>query len=181
MKFKNKPNTPHTINGKVIWESRSVAVVGVIMLFDNENILHVLVSTRGPKMPDYQGCINLVAGYLDWNESATEAIIRECWEETGFNIEKHIEKLYIQLNDLNTPWTISTEPTNNLQNISMRFGLVMRTNSKKLPKLTTKYNECEGESENPMWMPISDIDKYDWAFNHNEIIKLYYNRMLKKC
>ena len=30
IKFNNRPNPGHTIDGKIVWESRSVAVVGVV-------------------------------------------------------------------------------------------------------------------------------------------------------
>lgn len=174
MKFNNRPNISHTINGKTVWESRSVAVVGVVILY-NKGIPYVLISKRGPGMPNYQGKWNLVAGYLDWNESGTEAVYRECWEETGFDLPKYLEEFKVEVNNLDEPWTVSTCPSNNSeQNISMRYGVIMSTESDIFPELSTEHNECIGESEEPSWMPITNLDKYEWAFNHKDVIEAYY-------
>lgn len=173
MRFNNRTNTPHEINGKIIWESRSVAVVGVIIIYQN-SIPYVLVSKRGPNSADFKGKMNLVAGYLDWNESGSEGFIREAWEETGFNLPEHLSRLKVHLNNLDNPWSISSTPSNNLQNVSLRFGVIFELpKNEKLPELTTEHNEVEGEVEDPMWMKISDVYKYDWAFNHDKTINSY--------
>lgn len=173
MKFNNKENTPYDIDGKTIWHSRNVAVVGVIILIIN-NIPYVLASKRGLNAFGNQGKMNLVTGYLDWNESGTEAVYRECWEETGFNLPEHMKKFNIIKNNLNDPWVVATQPDRLLQNVSLRYGIIMETEG-EFPTLSTDYNEVEGESENPSWIPLSDIEKYEWAYNHNNLIKDYYN------
>ena len=93
MKFNNRPNICHNIPAKtetglettrILWESRSVAVVCVVLLwkpFCKEP--WVLVSQRGPNSADYQGLYNVVCGYLDWDETGFEAVLRETWEEVG--------------------------------------------------------------------------------------------------
>jgi 8-oxo-dGTP pyrophosphatase MutT (NUDIX family) len=109
MKFNNKENKSYNIDGETIWYSRSVTVVGIIILINN-NITYVLASKRVPNALGNQGKMNLVTGYLDWNESGTEAVYRECWEETGFNLPKYMKEFNIKKNDLNDPWTVSTDP-----------------------------------------------------------------------
>jgi len=185
IKFKNIPNKCHEIfeNGKkrLIWESRSVAVNCVVILLDKRKNLFVLASKRGPKAADFQGKLNIVAGYLDWNESGTEAIYRETWEECGLNLpalSKSILSNVINNNILN-PWKIKTEPIENKQNISLIYGIVISYNSDELPILSLKYNEIEGEVEKAWWMPIFDIDNYEWAFSHNHVIKDYLNLINK--
>jgi ADP-ribose pyrophosphatase YjhB (NUDIX family) len=179
MKFNNKPNTPHDIDGKVIWEKRSVAVVGCTFIDKGSNT-YVLVSRRGQKSPDFQGKMNLVAGYLDWDETGTEAVYRETWEETGFNLPKYMKKFHVSKNDLNDPWKTTTSPNNNLQNVTLRYGaLLIMLDTDKFPKLTTKYNEVPGETEDPIWMPITDIHKYEWAFEHDKVIESYDKRLNK--
>lgn len=173
MIFTNRPNTPHEFNGKVVWESRSVAVVGVIVLV-KKKIPYILVSKRGPKSPDFIGQMNLVAGYLDWDETGRQAVARECWEETGFNLHGFKDFKRVMASHLEDPWQVSTTPKNNLQNVTLRYGKVFKIDDNaKLPKLTTAYNEVEGETEDPMWMPFEEIDKYEWAFNHDRVIKQY--------
>lgn len=183
MKFKNKPNTQHNIDGRVVWESRSVAVVGTIFIYQNL-IPHVLVSRRGPNAEDFQGKMNLIAGYLDWNESGYEALVRETWEEVGFNLPKYLKKAEkigetaILQNDLNQPWGVNTKIGENHQNISLRYGVAFQIGpDDKFPKLTTKYNEIEGECEDPMWLSLEDpnLESYEWAFNHDIVIEDYYN------
>lgn len=177
MKFKNKQNSAYQIAGNIIWNSRSVAVVGCIILIQGEN-RYVLVSKRGPKSPNFIGKMNLVAGYLDWNETGTEAVYRETWEETGFNLPKYLKKFNCILNNLKHPWFVNTSPNSNLQNVTLRYGAIFNISENvKFPKLTTRYNEVYGETENPMWMPISEVNNYEWAFDHDSVIKLYNNKL----
>ena len=178
MKFKNRHNIAHNIGDRIVWESRSVAVVGVIFIMKG-NMGYVLVSRRGPKAADFQGKMNLIAGYLDWDETGTDAVIRETWEETGFNIKDAIKK-YKTLNlNLYEPWAVSTNINENRQNISLRYGLVFELKENEdFPILTTKHNEIDGESEDPMWLPLSDIDKYEWAFRHNYVINSYILKLI---
>lgn len=181
MKFKNNPNKCHTIieNGieRQIFESRSVAVNCVVVVIYHTQI-YILASLRGKNVSDFPNKVNLISGYLDWNETATDAVFREVWEETGLNIPDFIKKSIVIKNDLNTPWNVKTEPDENRQNISLRYGIVLSSN--ELPKLTTNYNEFEGEVESNWWMKVNEIDDYEWAFNHNNIIKNYINFVFKK-
>lgn len=184
MKFNNRHNTPHNIDGRIVWESRSVAALCVIMLYrdNDENCPYILVSERGIGSPDHAGKMNLVAGYLDWCETGTECVYREAWEETGFNLPKHLEKFKIEFSSLDKPWYINTDPSDNrLQNISLHYGIVLKmSNNDTFPELTNQYNDVPHESENPIWMSINDIDKYVWAFEHDKVIlnykKIYESR-----
>ena len=174
MEFKNRPNIPYDVGNKIIWASRSVAVVGVIFIYKNL-IPHVLVSRRGPKSADYQGKMNLVAGYLDWDETGIDALIRETWEETGLNLADQICSSQVLQSHLKNPWSVNTIPTENNQNVSLRYGIVFQIHPEdEFPTLTTEHNEVVGECEDPMWLSILDIDEYDWAFNHDQVIADYY-------
>lgn len=174
MKFKNKPNKYHNINGNIIWDSRSVTVVGVVILYKDSKT-YVLTSIRGPIVEDESGKINLVGGYLDRNETATEAFIRECWEETGFNLPMYMEKYKIITENITKEWSTNSNPDRHItQNVSFRFGVVLEVpKGEDFPVLTTKYNEVEGESIDPKWLSINDIDKIEWAFDHQNLIKHY--------
>lgn len=174
MEFKNRPNIPHEIEGRTVWESRSVAVVGVVILYDSNGNGYVLASRRGPNSADYKGKMNLVAGYLDYDENGTEAVVRESWEETGFDILEHKKKLLVIKNNLYDPWSVNTEITTNLQNITLRYGIILYLpENEEFPSLTTEHNEIVGECEDPVWMPLDQFQKHEWAFNHDQVILEY--------
>jgi 8-oxo-dGTP pyrophosphatase MutT (NUDIX family) len=186
IKFHNRPNKFYTVideNGKekIVWESRSVAVncvvigvletsIGKAKAFDP----FVLVSKRGHNAADYQGKLNIVAGYLDWDENATEALLRESWEECGIDVIDFVKKNQILMYDLDQPWHVKTEPDENRQNISLRYGVAVT--GKSLPTLSLEHNEVVGEVEEAWWMSVNNIDDYDWAFGHDKVIKEYLKK-----
>ena len=171
MKFNNKPNDSVTVSGEQLWISRSVAVNGTIVAI-KDHTFYILCSKRGPNAADFQGKMNLIAGYLDFDETASDALKRETWEEVGLNLDEILETKVIISNKLNKPYDIDTDPSLNRQNISLKFGLIFN-NPDKLPKLSIDNNEVEGEVEDPMWLEYDDIDNYEWAFNHDKIIKSF--------
>ena len=174
MKFKNKPNVSHDINGKIVWESRSVSVAGVVVLYKDLKT-YVLTSIRGPIIDDNTGKINLVGGYLDRDETVSEAFIRECWEETGFNLPLYMDKYQVISENIKKEWSTDSNPNRHItQNVCFRFGVILESPyGEDFPPLTTEYNEVPGECLDPKWVLITDIDKHDWAFDHNKLIKKY--------
>jgi len=180
-KFKNTPNKSYHIGGKEIWHSRSAAVNLAILIWTyNLEGPYVLASKRGPTAADNRGKMNLVAGYFDWDESGEEAIYRETWEECGIYLPDIIKSAEaIISNDLDNPWYTNTKPTENRQNISLRYGIAVILKTNELPALSTEYNEQPGEVEDPMWIPIEDIHNYQWAFNHDQVILDYFKRIEK--
>jgi len=174
-KFSNVENTPYNIDGKVIWHSRSVAINVTTLVIKRGGVLtYALVSKRGPKAADFQGLMNNVAGYLDWNESGTQAVFRETWEETGLDLEYLLNHSEILGYNLDQPWHVKTTPDENQQNISLRYGILLTVD--ELPELCLDYNEIPGEVEDPMWLPVKEIDNYKWAFNHDIVIKEYMKK-----
>lgn len=175
-KFKNTPNKSYIVNDgkfgqKLIWDSRSVAINMTVLILVDSFEPYVLVSKRGPNAADFQGLMNIVAGYIDKDETGIEAAYREVWEETGLDLQKLIKEGGIIHEDLDQPWFVNTDPAENRQNVSLRYGIVLNTS--EIPKLNTNNNEVEGEVEDPQWIPISHIDNYKWAFNHDKTIKSY--------
>lgn len=168
-KFNNVPNKSYNVDGKIIWDSRSVAVVACI-LADYHDELYILIGQRGTGVPDSVGKYNLVCGYMDKYENGRDAVEREVYEETGLDLS---EWDIIQ-NDLDEPWSVNTEPTENRQNIVLRYGCVIKVH--KLPELTSEYSE-PNEVSDLRWIKYQDIDNYDWAFNHDIIIRKYFQRL----
>lgn len=169
--FNNRENKAYNINGKLIWESRSVAVSGTIII-EIENEKYVLSGKRGSNAADNKGYWNLICGYLDWDENLQEAMEREIWEESGLDL--NILKKNLILDNLSFPWRVDSNPNSNRQNVTIHFGCLSKQNY--FPKLNTENNEVLNETEELKWININEIDKFDWAFNHNKIIKKYIKK-----
>ena len=186
MEFNNKPNKSYVIDGKVIWESRSVAVNCVIVATNSDTPTDpfVLISKRGSGTPDFQGYWNVPAGYLDNNETTNDACIREVWEETGVNLKSILnmeendknDKNYVIYDKVTTEWGTNSDITNNRQNVSFRYGVyfVMKDFINKI-KLSDENSE-PNEIGDIKWIPISKIKDYKFAFNHDKLIKDFVSK-----
>lgn len=188
--FNENQNFPIKVGEKVYWHSRAMAVVGFVFK-EMGNRLFVLTEQRGAGAADNVGSFCVPCGYLDFNETLEDAILRELKEETGFVGIKN------KLNFLK----INSNPTENRQNVSVHFSYFADENEEF---------SCEkaigGEKDEISyvgWMYIGDVkkvnlfkkiftnDKKDclkinhdylnqikWAFNHNlrieEHISKYY-------
>jgi len=178
MKFNNRPNKEHKIGDKSIWESRSVAVNAVIIVTDTDFKTEpfVLISKRGPGAADYQGYWNIPAGYLDYDETTSEAMVREVWEETNVNLYSILKmdednKNYVVHDFITREWGTNSDITNNRQNVSFRYGIyfVMDDFINKL-HLSDKNSE-PNEIGEIKWIPLSKVDDYEFAFGHDKLIK----------
>lgn len=164
IEFKRKPNTEWKINGKTIWESRSVAVVGVIVAKYFGDI-YVLIEKRSQTMMDQPGKWCLPCGYMDWDEDGWQALLREVYEETSFWIPDHYRNL-INKNQ-RQPFYVHTDPKENRQNIVLIYGIAYDF-KEGLPLSILSYkNE---EIEEIKWVKLNQLDKYDFAFNHERRI-----------
>src|SRR5581483_1904621 len=129
----------------------------------------VLLTKRGPSVTSSNLWCN-PCGYLDCDESATEAIHREIWEETGLEIEK----CNIVVNHLNEPFKVNTDPNiNQFQDVILYFGACIKSNQE--PPLTIENCE-EGETLDVKWVPLTELGKYQFAFNHDKRIKEFLNQ-----
>lgn len=172
MKFDNKPN--RTIigpDGKLHWISRSMAVVVTIIL----NSEKVLVVKRGNKISASGKWCN-PCGYLDWNESAEKCALREVWEETGIDLTQYINNEK-SVSLMNYPWDIITDPSlNHNQDVAFYYGICIE--SENIPILTTNNSE-DGEVADVEWIDIENIDRYEFAFNHDRRIKKFIDHVNK--
>lgn len=176
-KFNNKPNDLHlTSDGKEIWVSRSVAV-NCLVIFQTKNIIpdyYVLSEKRGNGLSDESGKWCFPCGYLDWNESAKEAAIREVFEETGLDLDYYLNNGKVIVNDLEQPWFVDSNPSSNRQNVTLRHACIITDD--KLPKITNKYSD-PNEIELLRWIELDELIEYDWAFGHDKIIREYLNKI----
>lgn len=172
MQFNNRPNEcVITADGREIWVSRSVTVVvSIILRYAGQP--YVLVNQRGPGVPDCQGLWNLPCGYLDYDESTTEAAMREVWEECGVNAGLLLEVADCEFFSL--PWDVGSVPHDARQNVNIHHGLHAEVAS--LPALSNAHNE-PGETADIRWLPLSELDTLEFAFNHRARIDKYLNHL----
>ena len=157
--------------GKVYWISRAMAVAGVIYAKDSSGNLHFLVEKRGPGCPDYVGYNALCCGYLDWDESLEEAMIREAWEEMGLKIDPTRDSI--------VPFFIQDNPKDNSrQNVTVRFMIevpydyvVEGLKNGSINGDTKSRGGEEGEIEEINLISLDDLKKHKWAWNHDEVIR----------
>ena len=184
-KFNNKPND-HVFYGfdsqhsgvkirQDYWISRSIATVGVVLIIPLVGDLHVLITQRSNKMRDEKNKYCLPCGYVDWQETIFESMIREVYEETSLYLPDY-KDLLITNND-EKPIEIRDNPSNHRQNVSFIYLSVYdfhMNNTHCFPIEIEKYSN--NETKLVQWISIPDFyGKYDkklnWAFNHNETIK----------
>jgi 8-oxo-dGTP pyrophosphatase MutT (NUDIX family) len=180
--FKNRENEKvNTTDGREVFLSRSLAVCMTVVAVDSDKKIYVLVSKRGIGTPDFQGCYNLVCGYLDYNETLEEAAKRELWEEAGLNVES-LEEDRILYDFTEAPWKITSTPKGR-ENVTVNYGLIINIEDEsKLPSLS--IDNCElNEVEESIWvseeevfnfLPFAEekdeVNRY-WAFNHYDVYR----------
>lgn len=151
-------NFPITHEGKTYWIARNMAVS--CFVFANINgEWRILANQRGEGAADFNGLWNVPCGYLDFDETTKEAAIREVYEETG-----------IELKDA-TFWKFEDSPNENLQNVTFRYySIISKPNTNISVSVGDRGGE-ENEVNSVAWMSIDSIDNFEWAFNHDAIIK----------
>ena len=98
---------------------------------------------------------SLPSGFLDRDETAEQAIVRELKEETGWECE------IISLFRINTD---PNRPKEDRQNIALEFIL----------KPLKETGVPDSESSKIEWIPIDKLFPFDeFAFDHGETIKLF--------
>ena len=170
--------------GEIVWISRSVAVVCVVIRRINNN-LQVLIERRGNGV-DNSGKLCLPCGYLDFNETIEEAVKRELLEETGF--QANINKLNF--------YKFDSSPKSAHQNVSFFYNYFAEANEDF--DLKRAIGGEYDETEDVKWLTIGhfynemvhlskkeylsiDYDyfpkSFEFAFNHFEEIINLLNRI----
>jgi len=152
--FSNRPN-------QAVYLSRSVAVM-IVPIFRVNKISWVPLGKRSGKVSD-SGKWSLPCGYLDWDESGSEAAVREAYEELGLDLRSLIS---------DHPWFVQSDPEMDArQNVTLRFGCVV--DADQLPKLTIDGSEVVSAE----WCKLSDaVVRNDLAFNHASIIREFIRK-----
>lgn len=145
--------------GREYWISRSVAVV--VAVFTKKSVLVVQRGTGTPD-PEFVGKYCMPCGYLDFDETCAQAAQRELMEETGLNFPLSDFKL-ININD--------NPESDKRQNITFRYVVRTQLTEKELELMLTTKNSEKDEVSSIRFIDISNIDMYELAFNHNNLIK----------
>ena len=165
----NNSTEMYTCTGKpkTVFSGRFCAVAGFIYAIVDGKY-SVLANLRGSGTPDYRGCWNAPCGFLECFETSKEGIQREIFEECGF---------YIDIDDLKVIH-VETEPEEcNNGNVSIRHKAFL---GKIIPVLTKGEGGEENEVDRIKWIPIDELDEYEWAFNHRKIVELYAPKKWKR-
>lgn len=162
-------NFPVIIQGKTYWISRAMAVACFVFTPINGK-WHVLANRRGQNAPDFQGYWNAPCGYLDFDETLAQAAIREVYEETGIKLTK------VKF------WKFNDSPDENRQNVTARhYAVIADPQIRNMIASESSNRGGEvGEVSEVAWIPVMDIEEYQWAFGHGQIITDLFNE-LKLC
>jgi len=176
-KFTSTPNKSYGVDGKEIWVSRSVAVTMVIAFYSKQDDdYYIPMGKRGKACPDEVGKFSLPCGYLDYDETGSEAAFRETWEEIGLNLEVLSSEMISKTRgSYLTPYNVNDSPNSNRQNVTLNYGVLLEwDDSSQLPVLTNKYNEKEGEVDEIKYFSYHEYLKgasdEDVAFNHQNVV-----------
>jgi 8-oxo-dGTP pyrophosphatase MutT (NUDIX family) len=150
--------------GREHWISRSIAVVVFVFAKDIFNQEYILAEQRGKGTPDpeYIGKYCVPCGYLDYDETIVQAAQRELMEETGLNLPISDFKL-LNFNDI--------PESDKRQNVTFRYIVNSNVPVEDLSKLFTTKNSEKDEVSSIKFISLININNYEWAFNHQELIK----------
>lgn len=149
-------------NGRTYWVARSMAVQCCVFCKDKNGEWCLLASQRGGS-GDRSGQWNIVGGFLDYGEDLEMAVVRECHEETGVWIPKE------KIKYLGHHAPVGDGP------VDIFFKAVLDGTTDMYDAPTLEY--CEGygtpkqESTNVGWIPISQLQNYDFVSRQRKYIQ----------
>ena len=168
--FKNRGNEEVELkDGRKVWLSRSPAVVAVILAVEESTDRIFVLTEKRSAIMDEPNKWAVVSGYMDWDETGMEAIVRETYEETSFYIPKFENQLRFD-ND-GDPFYVHTDPkTDAKQNVSLSYIFIYQFDN--IPRYVEQFKDKE--ISEVKWMEISEVFQggKQWAFNHDERIEM---------
>jgi len=134
---------------------RPMVTVDAIVFRQNDNVMEVLLIKR--KNYPFEGMWALPGGFVDMEETAEEAVVRELQEETGLQ--------FSDFTQLHTFSTIGRDPRG--RNISIMYsGITEMDNS------TVKAGDDAAEAQ---WFPVTKLPQL--AFDHKDAIQMALSKL----
>ena len=153
-----------------LYDGRYCAVAAFIFAAVNNRIC-VLANKRGEGTPDFQGCWNCPCGFLERNESGEHGAARETLEECNYIIKPNKLKMV----------GVQTDPyRSNNGNVTLRYSAIVGNDYGFQKNRLNENGGEENEVTEVKWIPLSEIDNYQWAFGHNETIRKVMPGWLKR-
>ena len=144
----NGGNFPIKRNGKEYWVSRSMTISLYVFCKNENDEWCILASLRGPKVKFGANKWNVVCGFLDYGYTLEETAVKECYEETGVKINVDMLRHH------------GVNSSRVRGDVSARFSVVLTDTIKNHP---TSISNCEeGEVSDAKWIPLSEIQNYNW-------------------
>jgi 8-oxo-dGTP diphosphatase len=134
-----------------------VAVACFVFTTINDRF-YVLANQRGEGSADFHGYWNAPCGYLDFGETTAEAAIRETYEETGVQI-RQVD--FVGFDD---------NPKSEHQNVTFYYLSFIKDHT-LINNIFDNRGGEENEVSDVKWIPVDELDNYQWAFGHKSIIK----------
>lgn len=161
---------------KEYWISRASAVVGIVYGLDKDGEPHFLVSKRGPGCPDHVGKWAFTCGYLDWDETKKEAVVRELWEELGLLIQPSLPRRFCEIDD---------PGRDKRQNLVTRYlvrvdlsELQSKLESGVINKNSDQRGGESGEVGEIRLVTAKEVGSLEWAFGIGETGKGHHGEVL---
>lgn len=176
--LKNMKNFSYTIKegehaGETLWSGRYCAVAAFVFCKFPKLGWCVLANKRGEGTPDFQGMWNCPCGFLEPDENAKQACSRETYEETGVNIPACMFNFV----------EAETEPSMcNNGNVTLRHYAVLPYGGMDVSvakKAVLNNGGEENEVEAIQWIPVNEMSKYEWAFNHLFRVDEIFNKFIQ--
>ena len=147
-----------------LYDGRYCAIAGFVFATVNGEYC-VLANKRGKGTPDFQGYWNCACGYLERGENSQQGIARETLEECGIDIDPELFKIAF----------VQTEPKfcehGNVTIHHVAFlGEQEQINFEDLEFVGGEADEVADVK----WIPVNQIDQYQWAFGHDKTIMKYF-------
>lgn len=120
----------------------------------------ILLVKRSKKASVEPGKFAMPGGYMELNETASQAIIREVKEETGYQVNQ--TRLFHVIDDPHR----AGDPH---QNLSLAF----------IVEVGEKVGEHDHEVDQVVWMDLKKLDDLEIGFDHKQTIDLYLHNPYK--
>ena len=119
----------------------------------------ILAGKRGSTAPSEPNKYNVPTGMREYGETIEQCAQRECQEESNIHVE-------------------NISYVNDVEWARGRFGANCFS---LLDGTTDQHPSGQGDGENKRfeWIPISQINNYNWAYNMDKTVVYIYNKFLK--